>query len=85
MPVLALLVTRATLGQKELTLLFYQVVQECVGFRTRKRVFCQVLSDALAGRVLLLLALVNPIAVAQLLQPCTLQQAEYVLVKVDSS
>ena len=43
------------------------------------------LSNALAGRVLFLLALSNPVAIAQLLQPCTLQQADYALVKVDSS
>jgi hypothetical protein len=48
-------------------------------------VFCQVLSDAFAARVLLLLALVAPLAVAQLLQPCALQQADYVLVKVNPS
>jgi len=71
-------------GRKSVWFL-YQVVQEFVGLRARKRVFCQVLSDALAGRVLLLLAWVAPVAVAQLLQPYTLQQADYVLVKVDSS
>ena len=58
-------------------------MQECFGFkRNSRKTICHGIPVATVGGLVWVLAVFAPCKAAQLLHPCALQQAEYVLVKV---